>query len=101
MCGIAGILQYRDGPRVEEREIRAVRDAQRHRGPDGEGLWISPNGRTAFGHRRLAIVDLSPLGSQPMATPDGRLQVVFNGEIYNFPQLRSELERLGHRFVST
>jgi asparagine synthase (glutamine-hydrolysing) len=101
MCGIAGILQYRDGPRVDEREILAIRDAQRHRGPDGEGLWLSEDGRIGFGHRRLAIVDLSPLGLQPMATPDGRLRVVYNGEIYNFPKLRAELEGLGHRFVST
>ena len=54
-----------------------------------------------LGHRRLAIVDLSPLGLQPMATPDGRLRVVYNGEIYNFPKLRAELEGLGHRFAST
>jgi asparagine synthase (glutamine-hydrolysing) len=101
MCGIAGILQYRDGPRVEERDIVSVRDAQRHRGPDGEGLWLSEDGRVGLGHRRLAIVDLSPLGSQPMATPDGRLRVVYNGEIYNYPKLRSELEGLGHRFVSS
>jgi asparagine synthase (glutamine-hydrolysing) len=74
---------------------------QRHRGPDGEGLWISTDGRVGFGHRRLAIVDLSPLGSQPMATPDGQLHVVYNGEIYNFPALRAELEALGHRFAST
>ena len=100
MCGIAGILQYRDGLRVDEREILAIRDAQRHRGPDGEGLWLSEDGRVALGHRRLAIVDLSPLGLQPMATPDGRLRVVYNGEIYNFPKLRAELEGLGHRFVS-
>jgi asparagine synthase (glutamine-hydrolysing) len=101
MCGIAGILQYRDGPRVEERDVVAMRDAQRHRGPDGEGLWVSADGRIGFGHRRLAIVDLSPLGLQPMATPDGRLRVVYNGEIYNFPKLRAELEGLGHRFVSS
>jgi asparagine synthase (glutamine-hydrolysing) len=100
MCGVAGILQYRDGPRVEEREILSVRDAQRHRGPDGEGLWLSADGRIGLGHRRLAIVDLSPLGSQPMATPDQRLRVVYNGEIYNYAKLRSELEGLGHRFVS-
>jgi asparagine synthase (glutamine-hydrolysing) len=100
MCGIAGILQYREGARVEEREIVLVRDAQRHRGPDGEGLWLSADGRVGFGHRRLAIVDLSPLGSQPMATSDQSLQVVYNGEIYNYPKLRSELEGLGYRFAS-
>jgi asparagine synthase (glutamine-hydrolysing) len=101
MCGIAGILQYHDGPHVEERDLVAMRDAMRHRGPDGEGLWISSDRRIGLGHRRLAIVDLSPLGLQPMATPDERLRVVYNGEIYNFPKLRSELEGLGHRFVSS
>jgi asparagine synthase (glutamine-hydrolysing) len=100
MCGIAGILQYRDGPPVEAHDVIAVRDAQRHRGPDGEGLWISPDGRIGLGHRRLAIVDLSPLGLQPMATSDGRLRVVYNGEIYNYPALRRELEGLGHHFLS-
>jgi asparagine synthase (glutamine-hydrolysing) len=100
MCGIAGVVQYRDGPRIEEREVLSLRDALRHRGPDGEGLWLSADGRIGLGHRRLAIVDLSPLGLQPMATPDGRLRIVFNGEIYNFPKLRSELEGLGYRFVS-
>jgi asparagine synthase (glutamine-hydrolysing) len=100
MCGIAGIVRYGEGPRVEERELLALRDAIRHRGPDGEGLWISADGRIGLGHRRLAIVDLSPLGLQPMATPDGRLHVVYNGEIYNYPKLRAELEGLGHRFVS-
>jgi asparagine synthase (glutamine-hydrolysing) len=101
VCGISGVIQYRGGPRVEAREVLASRDAMRHRGPDGEGLWLSADGRVGFGHRRLAIVDLSPLGIQPMATPDGSLHVVYNGEIYNYPQLRSELGALGHRFVST
>jgi len=101
MCGIAGILVMEGGSRVEERELLQLRDEQRHRGPDDAGLWISPDGRIGFGHRRLSIVDLSPLGHQPMATPDGRLRVVYNGEIYNFPKLRSELEGLGHAFVSS
>jgi asparagine synthase (glutamine-hydrolysing) len=101
MCGIAGILQYRDGPRIDERELVRLRDAMRHRGPDGEGIWISEDGRIGLGHRRLAIVDLSPLGLQPMATADGRLRITYNGEIYNYPKLRSELEGKGHRFVST
>jgi asparagine synthase (glutamine-hydrolysing) len=100
VCGIAGIVVYGDAPSVEEAELLRLRDAQRHRGPDGEGIWIAPDGRTGFGHRRLAIVDLSPLGSQPMASADGRLQVVFNGEIYNFRALRAELEARGCRFSS-
>ncbi len=101
MCGIAGIVSYRGGSRVLEREVLAIRDAQRHRGPDGEGLWLAADGRVGLGHRRLAIVDLSPRGHQPMATPDGALRVVYNGEIYNFPELRAQLERLGHRFASS
>ena len=100
MCGIAGVVNYGSAPPVGEGELLRLRDAQRHRGPDGEGLWISPDGRVGFGHRRLAIVDLSPLGSQPMASADGRLQVVFNGEIYNFQALRAELEARGCAFRS-
>jgi asparagine synthase (glutamine-hydrolysing) len=72
----------------------------RHRGPDDVGHWIEPGGRVAFGHVRLSILDLSPLGHQPMSTPDGAVQMVYNGEVYNFPSLRAELEALGHRFVS-
>ncbi|HEY8154692.1 MAG TPA: asparagine synthase (glutamine-hydrolyzing) [Myxococcota bacterium] len=100
MCGIAGVVIYGDAPPVGEAELLRLRDAQRHRGPDGEGIWIAPDGRIGLGHRRLAIVDLSPLGSQPMSTPDGRLRVVFNGEIYNFRQLRAELEARGCEFRS-
>jgi asparagine synthase (glutamine-hydrolysing) len=100
MCGIAGIVAYRDGAPVAKADIESLRDEQRHRGPDDAGLWTSPDGRVAFGHRRLAIVDLSPLGHQPMLTPDGRYVITFNGEIYNFRALRNELETAGHRFRS-
>jgi asparagine synthase (glutamine-hydrolysing) len=100
MCGIAGILVYGGGAPAQEEELRRLRDAQRHRGPDDEGLWIAPDGRVGLGHRRLAIVDLSPLGHQPMASADGRFRVVFNGEIYNFRALRAELERRAHAFRS-
>ncbi len=100
MCGIAGIVVYGKGPAVEEAALRRLRDAQRHRGPDDEGLWIAPSGRVGLGHRRLAIVDLSPLGHQPMASEDGRFHVVFNGEIYNFRALRAELEGRGCVFRS-
>lgn len=102
MCGIAGLVRHRqDAPPVTAREIRALRDAQRHRGPDDAGEWLSADGAVGFGHRRLSIIDLSPLGHQPMATPDGTLRIVFNGEIYNFRALRTELEAKGYAFVST
>jgi asparagine synthase (glutamine-hydrolysing) len=100
VCGIAGIVSYRDAPPVGEAELLRLRDAQRHRGPDAAGIWIAPDGRTGLAHRRLSIVDLSPLGHQPMASDDGRLQIVFNGEIYNFRALRVELEARGCRFRS-
>ena len=70
------------------------------RGPDGAGLWISPDQRVGLAHRRLAIIDLSESGAQPMATADGRLHITFNGEIYNYQVLRRELEAKGYRFRS-
>jgi asparagine synthase (glutamine-hydrolysing) len=91
MCGIAGIVSL-DGsavPQLEERlGVMAGRIA--HRGPDGEGRWIDPSGIAGFVHRRLAIIDLSDTGAQPMAGADG-CQLVHNGEIYNYPELRAEL----------
>ncbi len=100
MCGVAGILEYAGRRTVDPASLEALRDAQRHRGPDDAGLWIAPDGATGLAHRRLSILDLSPAGHQPMATPDGRLHVVYNGEIYNYPELRRELETSGHHFVS-
>ena len=100
MCGIAGVLVRGDGAAIDPGLIETIRDAQRHRGPDDSGLWISSDARIGLGHRRLSIVDLSPLGRQPMASEDGRFHLVFNGEIYNFRELRRELEGLGHRFRS-
>jgi asparagine synthase (glutamine-hydrolysing) len=101
MCGIAGIVGYRDAAPVAKQEVEALRDEQRHRGPDDAGLWTSADGCVGFGHRRLAIVDLSPLGHQPMLSADGRYAITFNGEIYNFRDLRRELEASGHRFQSS
>ena len=97
MCGIAGILNL-DGAPASESTVTSMSDAIIHRGPDGFGSWAE--GPAAFGHRRLAIIDLSELGRQPMHTPDGRYVLTYNGEVYNFPELRAELERLGHVFRS-
>lgn len=98
MCGIFGVISARP---VGERDwLQAAGQAIAHRGPDGEGTWWDATGRVGFGHRRLAIVDLSPLGAQPMQIDDGALTVVLNGEIYNHAALRVELEALGHRFRS-
>lgn len=97
MCGIAGI--YRPGQRsIEQGLIKKMTDAIAHRGPDGEGHFI--DGDIALGHRRLAVLDLTPAGNQPMLTADRRLAVSYNGEIYNFRELRRELEGLGYLFSS-
>jgi asparagine synthase (glutamine-hydrolysing) len=75
-------------------------DTLRHRGPDDAGLWVSPGGELELGHRRLSIIDLSPAGRNPMAWGDGRLWITYNGEVYNFQDLRRELEGCGVRFRS-
>ncbi|WP_207485297.1 asparagine synthase (glutamine-hydrolyzing) [Arenibaculum pallidiluteum] len=95
MCGIAGIVARHGGLEVG-RLIREMTTRVRHRGPDDEGWLVE--GRVALGHRRLAILDLSAAGHQPMTSADGRFAITYNGEIYNFIELRSELEAMGHRF---
>lgn len=99
MCGIAGILSSQT---VESNRLNAslarMQEALRSRGPDDRGLWTSACGRAHFAHTRLAILDLSPAGHQPMLSADGALSIVFNGEIYNFKELRAELERDGITF---
>jgi asparagine synthase (glutamine-hydrolysing) len=97
MCGIAGLLNL-DGASVSPPVLQNMTDAIAHRGPDGEGHWIE--GPLGLGHRRLAIIDLSPLGHQPMVSLDGRYVLSYNGEIYNFRELRAELEAKGHGFRS-
>lgn len=81
--------------------LRLSTDKLAHRGPDGEGMWMSDCGRVAFGHRRLSVIDLTNNSQQPMRSKDGRYTIVFNGELYNFAELRSELQALGHQFSST
>lgn len=99
MCGINGLYAYApQAPAIDREELLRCRDAMRARGPDGAGEWISADGRIGLGHRRLAIIDLSESGAQPMSTPDGRFNVSFNGEIYNYAELREELARSGVRF---
>jgi asparagine synthase (glutamine-hydrolysing) len=102
MCGINGIFAYHSAASVPKlAELIATREAMRARGPDGSGEWWSTGRRCGIGHRRLSIIDLSERASQPMASEDGRFVVVFNGEIYNSPQLRLELEADGARFRTT
>lgn len=101
MCGIAGTFAYADSALpVDRRELVAVRDQMASRGPDGKDEWFSGDGRVGLVHRRLAIIDLSEMGRQPMQTPDGRLVIVFNGEIYNYRELREALEAKGYSFRS-
>lgn len=101
MCGIAAIYAYRPAaPPVDREELLRIRERMISRGPDGAGLWLSDDGRVGMAHRRLSIIDLSPAGAQPMADPDTGLVIVFNGEIYNYRQLRSELEAGGEHFRS-
>lgn len=96
MCGIAGRYNFLTGAPVDAAVIRRMARMLSHRGPDGEG--VHTDGPIGLGHRRLAVIDLSPAAAQPMSTPDGRLTIVFNGEVYNFLDLRDDLERRGHSF---
>lgn len=101
MCGISGIFAYHYAANsVNRKELLATRDHMIARGPDGAGLWLSDEERVGFGHRRLAIIDLSELGAQPMRTVDGRFTITFNGEIYNYQTLRRDLEGKGYVFRS-
>ncbi len=98
MCGIAGLFYAATPKPVDPARIRAMVDPLAHRGPDGEGVWTAPG--VGFGHRRLSIIDVA--GSpQPMASADGTITVTYNGEIYNFAELRAELETKGARFHTT
>ena len=97
MCGIAGLVDLR-GREVRKESIKKMTDAIKHRGPDGEGQWVHQN--VGLGHRRLAIIDLTEAASQPLVSQDERYVLTYNGEIYNYQQIRRELENLGVRFYS-
>lgn len=97
MCGIAGILNF-DGQPVYSQQIIEMTQSILHRGPDGDGVWIDKS--IGLGHRRLSIIDLSSAGHQPMITQDKRYVISYNGEVYNFKELKKQLADLGHNFIS-
>jgi len=102
MCGIVGILGFAGSTyQVDGSLLDRMRDTMAHRGPDGAGSFISRDGRLGLGHRRLSIIDLSPSAGQPMASADGAIQLVFNGEIYNHAEIRAELSQLDPRAWQT
>jgi asparagine synthase (glutamine-hydrolysing) len=100
MCGITGFLDTSRSKTTEQLTLiaRRMSTSLAHRGPEDEGVWVDPGTGIAFGHRRLSIIDLSPMGHQPMHSASGRYVITFNGEIYNFKALRQELEQLGEKF---
>lgn len=96
MCGVAGVIDLR-GDSISPTFLKAMTDSIAHRGPDGEGQWIE--GNVGIGHRRLSIIDPSPAGHQPMISADGQFVLSYNGELYNFLEIRAELENLGYKFA--
>ena len=98
MCGIAGLIKYKHGDIAAE--IKAMRDVFPYRGPDDKGSWVHPKQNLALGHRRLSILDPTPAGRQPMHDADNGLAIVFNGEIYNYLEIRQDLKGLGHNFTT-
>ena len=100
MCGLTGIYSTNDKVKVEEKTLVSMRDTLVHRGPDDQGLYISPERKIGFGFRRLAIIDLTSAGNQPMSNEDGSVWLVFNGEIYNYTEIKNALIKRGHSFKS-
>jgi asparagine synthase (glutamine-hydrolysing) len=101
MCGIAGYVVIKGDVEPWPADLPQAVKSLQHRGPDDEGLWFGAGNRVGLGHRRLSILDLSPLGHQPMVSACGHWIMVFNGEVYNFKEIRALLEPLGHRFAGT
>ena len=97
MCGIVGQLNFDSEP-VCSKILHKMTDVISHRGPDGKGVWIDKN--VGFGHCRLSIIDLSTAANQPMLSGDGRYALTYNGEIYNFKEIRNQLKDCGYQFFS-
>jgi len=93
MCGFVGIYNYGNSQDIDEKLLIEMRDTMVHRGPDDCGIYLSPDRKLGLGHRRLSIIDLSPRGRQPMSDNEGKIWIVYNGEVYNFLELRKELEK--------
>lgn len=98
MCGIAGIIDQRR--QIDKNLIANMVSSLRHRGPDDSGVWMNSNRKIALGHSRLSIIDLSKAGRQPMFDDSGKIHLIYNGEVYNFKEIRKELEKKGYRFKS-
>src|SRR5947208_3342987 len=101
MCGIAGAWEFRAERKETELKtsINSMTAVLAHRGPNGSGIWVEESSGIAFGHRRLSIIDLSDAGNQPMISKNERYVITFNGEIYNFKEIRKELEAVGANFT--
>jgi len=97
MCGIGGYYSPDSGNLAGEETLRRMVEALKHRGPDDQGTWLDPSRRVGLAHTRLAIIDLSPAGHQPMISGSGRFALAFNGEIYNYRVLAAELTQAGFR----
>ncbi|MEO8169072.1 MAG: asparagine synthase (glutamine-hydrolyzing), partial [bacterium] len=100
MCGIVGTFSYSTRQPVDKPLLEKMTDSLAHRGPDGHGYYVSQDRMLGFGHRRLSIIDLST-GDQPMCNEDGTVWITFNGEIYNYRELREQLKTRGHRFKTS
>jgi len=97
MCGITGFLNFqKDQSDIQlSATVREMSDTLIHRGPDDSGLWVDERAGIALGFRRLSIIDLTPTGKQPMLSHSGRYVIIYNGEIYNFQELKTELQKMG------
>jgi len=100
MCGICGVFNLQLNTGLTEFQLKGMNSTMQHRGPDDAGVWLSSDRQVGLANRRLAIIDLSPAGHQPMSNEDGTVWIAYNGEVYNFAALREGLEQAGHRFCS-